>query len=60
MAARFLPVERDAIIRWVEAGRMGVTLPGVPGGHFAAIVEHYATTYIIGAWHNVACDKLSP
>lgn len=30
VAARFLHVEREDIVRWVREGRMGVILPGVP------------------------------
>ncbi|ODV40531.1 hypothetical protein AWV79_06785 [Cupriavidus sp. UYMMa02A] len=30
VAAKFLRVERDAIIRWVREGRLGIVLPGVP------------------------------
>ncbi|CAG9180573.1 hypothetical protein LMG23992_04276 [Cupriavidus laharis] len=30
VAAKFLRVERDAIIRWAREGRLGIVLPGVP------------------------------
>jgi hypothetical protein len=30
VAAKFLRVERDTIVRWVQAGRLGIVLPGVP------------------------------
>jgi len=30
IAARFLRVERDTVVRWVEDGSFGIVLPGVP------------------------------